>query len=591
MFRGVLATCLILATLVLGAYSLGTRRERADLAYVNASGIGTLDPAAMTWKQDIRVALNVWEGLAAYDPTAGEVAPAAATTPEVSADGLTYRFAIRSDARWSNGEAVTAEDFIRGWRRAIEPGTAGDYAFFILDYIAGAREYYSWRNAFVASLSALPHDSAERTRLLKAHAGEMDRRFQRVGLSASRENVLTVQLVRPCPYFLDLCTFATMLPIHASIEQLRASQNGINLTNEGLVAYDPQWTKPNYRRNGYTGVVTNGAYAVESWSFKRFLRMRVNSFHRDAETIECQTVDMVVIGDLNSAMLAYERGDLDFLPETETAYVHELVRLATTGERKDLHNFDVFGTYFYLFNCIDAELQGVANPFVDARVRRAFAISVDRALIAECVTGRGEQPMGNIVPTGMIEGYAPPPPLQYDPAEARRLLAEAGFPGGDGLPPIDLLYNTGFHHERVCDAMAEMWRVELGATVRLRGREVKTFSEDRRARRFMIARAGWYGDYADPTTYLDLFASENGHNDSGHRDARFEELLNQARGLNDGRARLKLLRRAEARLLHETTPLIPLFQQTQLIAIKPYVQGLIPNARLIFPFHRARVNR
>jgi len=617
MLRVTVIGCGVLLAGTVGVYSFMSRADRADFAYVNSGGINTLDPAAITWKQDIRVALNIWEGLTTYDPKTSEPVEGAAFFPEVSDDGLTQVFTIRPDARWSNGDPVTADDFVRGWRRAIEPGTAADYAFYIADHMAGARAYYEWRNAAVDELSSLAIESPEWKRRFAEHAAQRDGRFAQVGLRAMDARRLEVRLERPCSYFLDLCAFATLLPIHASIELLRTDYNGTGITREGLVVYDPQWTKPDYHKNRYPGLITNGPYVVEAWTFKRRLRMKANPCFRDRDRLGCRTIDMLVHRDLNTAIMAYEAGDLDFLPEMSVSYDHELARLAMTGARADLSCARVFGTYYYLFNCVDETVDGRANPFVDGRVRKAFALAVNKRVIAEKVAGRGETPTDSIVPIGSIKDYESPSGLGYNPDHARRVLADAGYPAGVGLGLIDLLYNTGFDHGKICDVLAEMWQRELGATVVPRGKEVKTFAEDRKNRRFMIARAGWYGDYADPTTFLDVFVTGNGNNDSGHTDAKFDALMRQAaqsdRAGSSGQdppsdacvaapltkggqkgvqpRRLGLLQQAEARLIRETVPVLPLYQYTQLLAIKPYVEGLHPNPRLIFPFRYLQIRR
>lgn len=584
MFRAFFLTCVGLLAAVLGAYRHYSHVPRADFAYVNPSGINTLDPAAMTWMQDYRIAINVWEGLTSYHPETAAAIDGAAYPPEVSNDGLHWTFTIRPEARWSNGDPVTAADFVRGWRRAMEPGSAGDNVYLLVDYIAGARDYYDWRNQAIESLASIPNESDEWRMRFTDHAAERDARFEQVGVRAVEPRTLDVTLRHPCVYFLDLCAMPAFVPIHESIERLRIDHQASGLSREGLVIHDPQWTKPNYHANGYPGLITNGAYRVSEWTFKRRLRLTANPFFHQRHTVRCETIDMLVYGDVNTSILAYEAGDVDFLPEMNVTYDHELARLAHSGERPDIRCPIVFGSYYYLFNCEDATFDGRPNPFIDARVRKAFALAVDRRLIAEKVVSRGDPPMGNIVPPGTIAGYEAPAGLGHDPEEARRLLAEAGYPDGRGLPVIDILYNTGFHHGKICDVMSEMWRRELGATVSPRGKETKTFAEDRKHRRFMIARAGWYGDYADPTTYLDLYTTGNGNNDSGYSDPRYDGLMRRAAGERNHEARYKILAAAERMLVRDALPLLPLYQYTQVLAIKPCVRGLHPNPRLVFPF-------
>jgi oligopeptide transport system substrate-binding protein len=577
--------------LLLGGFGLRSQTERADFVYVNSSGINTLDPAAITWNQDIRVAINLWEGLSAYAPKTARAIPGAAYAPTVSDDGLIYTFTIRPDARWSNGEPVTSADFIRGWRRAIEPGTAADYAFLITDNVAGAKEYYQWRNDAVGQLSSMKPGSASQRSRLEEHAREMETRFARVGMEAVDDQAFRVTLRRPCPYFLDLCAFPTLMPIHRSIERLRINRDDLGLTREGLVIYDAQWTKPTPRKNGYPGLVTNGPYRLNRWLFKRRLRMVVNPHYRDSDSMACRTVDMLVFGDINTAIMAYEAGEVDFLPDTSVDYDHELARLSRSGQRSDIRCQTVFATYYYFFNCADESVDGRPNPFIDPRVRRAFALAIDKRVLSEKVIKRGDPPTDLIVPPGSVAGYVSPPTSSYDPNEARRLLAEAGYPGGKGLPVIDILYNTGFDHGKVCDVLARMWQRELGVVVSMRGKEVKTYAEDRRNRRFMIARAGWYGDYLDPTTFLDVFASDNGNNNAGYTSAEFDQLLTTAAQETDPKRRSDILSRAERILVDRDQPALPLYHHTQILAIKPYVRGLYPNVRLVFPFKYVSIER
>ncbi len=586
-YVGILISVLIVMLLV--ARGARDEHERATLVYVNSSGINTLDPAAMTWNQDLRVARNIWEGLTRHDPATLEVVAGAADWPVVSADGLTYTFRIRAGSRWSNGDKVTAHDFVRGWRRAIEPGTAADYAQLLTDRVAGAKDYYAWRNDAVGVLSGLAVGGASWRAAFEEHVAERETRFASVGFRAVDEETFEVRLIRPCSYFLELCAFPTLGPVHERIEDLRIEMDGTGLTAEGLVAFDPQWTKPDYRANGYAGLVTNGAYRITDWQFRRRLRMERNPHYRAVDSVVCRSIEMAVYRDLNAAIMAYEAGDVEFLPEMAVPYDHELARLSATGARPDIHCPPVFGTYYYLFNSHDAEVGGRANPFVDARVRRAFVMAIDRTLLVRKVVDRGEKPIGQLIPPGVIEGYVSPGGLPFDPDKARQLLGEAGYPNGAGMEPIDLLYNTGFDHGKVSQALAEMWRRELGVTVVPRGKEVKTFVDDRQTRRFMIARAGWYGDYADPTTYLDVFATGNGNNDAGFSNVTFDGLLKRSDGITDAGARLALLSEAERLLVEDEAGVLPLYQYTQLLAIKPGLQGLHPNPRLLFLFDQVTV--
>ena len=644
MIRRTVLVALALLTGTLWLIAASSRRERADLTYLNPSGIHTLDPARMSWTQDIRVALNIWEGLTAYDPrTLEPVEGAAVFPPDISSDRLTYTFRIRRDARWSNSDRVEAEDFVRGWRRGMEPGTAADYSFLFTEHIAGAAQYVRWRTQGVGVLTALSrlargypidpedgpriagwepfatvaadagvvrpgpdagdtpwHKWAERVSTLpvdwdglfqtafQRHADEMDARFAEVGIAAPHPDTFVVRLTRPCPYFLDLTAFATMVPCHRSIELLRGHHLGRALTPEGLVVYDPQWTKPE-ARDDYPGLITNGAYRLAAWKFKRFVRLEVNPHCKGAANITCRTVDMAVYQDVGTAIMAYEAGDLDFLPAMDVPYEHEIARLARSGERPDFHMCELLATYFYNFNCVSEFVGGVVNPFRDARVRKAFALVVDREAIVSGVLQRGDRPAHSFVPPHSMVGYDPPAGLSMDPDEARRLLAAAGYPAGEGLPPIELLYTP--RDELICQAVARMWETQLGVVVVLRAKESKTFGEDRANHRFMIARGNWYADYNDPTTFLNCLATGNGNNDSGYSNPAYDDLLRRADRADSTERRAALLREAERIIVSDDLPILPILHYAAPIAIKPYVKGLYPNPRLLFFFRNVIIER
>lgn len=633
MFRNVLLVCLALLGAVVALYAAAEREPRAAFTYVNPSDIHTLDPARMSWTQDFRIALNIWEGLTTSDARTTEpIAGAALLPPRGSDDGLTYVFTIRPDARWSNGDTVVAADFIRGWRRALEPGTATDYTFLFTDHIAGAAEYVAWRREAVGKLTALKrlsegwtveagrmqaleqdaalgpriaavnatgHDgkpgpvaAADWTSLhersAREHAAEMDARFSHIGARAIDDRTLEVRLIHPCAYLLDLAAFPCFLPCHESIELLRERYAGLPITAEGLVAYDPQWTKPRYHRNGYPGLITNGPFRLEDWRIKRRARLVVNPFHYDAASIRCRTIDMLVYDNLTAAIMAYEAGEVDFLPAMDVPYDHEIARLARSGERPDFRLCQTFATYFFNFNCLSDSVGGRPNPLRDARVRRALSLALDKHALVERVLSRGDRVARSFVPPGAVPGYDPPAGLPMDVAEARRLLADAGLDPAAG-PAIELLHVAT--DELICQAVARMWEENLGLRVELRSKESKTFGEDKAEHRYMVARGNWYGDYMDPTTFLDCLATGNGNNDSGYSNPRYDALLRHAAATRDPAARMGLLRTAEAILVEEDFPILPILHYATPIAIKPYVQGLHPNPRLRFPFRGLVVQR
>lgn len=637
------AGCIFIALIAIAAvsYRSSTSNAPADFVYVNPSGIRTLDPAQMSWNQDFRVALNIWEGLTSWDSqTLRPIAAAAHFPPDISADGRTYRFRIREDARWSSGEPVTAQDFIRGWRRSVEPGTARDYAFLLSRHIDGMQDYVHWRYRNVAALTLLsrladgktpaadllaraqahpfiadllanhPFGSddnllnldrdwmREHATLLKEHAAAMNARFSEVGLRAPEPKLLEVRLAAPCGYFLDLTGMPVMLPLHESIESARQSTDGVPLTPEGLVVYDPQWTKGLPHGTGFRTsspdarqplLVTNGTYALTDWQFKRSLTLRANPHHRRFHDLSVRSVEMLVMQNIGASIVALDAGRVDFLTSLRVPYDHRLVELARSGKRPDIRICHPLATYFLNFNCTPPEVGGATNPFVDPRVRKAFALAIDRRTLVEDILRRGDRIATSFIPPGIIEGYEPPDVASFNPTEARKLLAAAGFPSGAGLPTIDFLFTAA--DRRGCQAIAHTWEKELGVTVALRMRESKTFAEDKSSHRFMIARGTWYADYIDPTTFLDCLRSTSGNNDSGYESETFDNLLERAAATTDANERMTILARAERHMLEEDAPITPLLHPADLIAVREGVTGIHPNARLWFPFHEIEVPR
>ena len=584
----VAAALIVLGSLMAAAWT-STERQRADFTYVNPSGIHTLDPARMSWLQDFRVGLNLWEGLTTWDPQTLEPTGGAADfPPNLSADRLVYTFRIREDARWSNGDAVVASDFVRGWRRAMEPGTAADYQFFFTDHIAGAAKYVDWRNEGVKAIGEAP-DAAARDAIFDAHFAELEQRFREVGVEAADDRTLVVRLAMPCPYFLDLLGFPVFVPVHQSIERFRESNNGTPLTAQGLVVYRPQWTQPDGVVEGAPGLITNGAYALSDWTFKRAARFAVNPYFREAERISCRTIDMLEYDNVSASLMAFDAGDVDFLTDLSVPYEHELYRRWKSGERTDLHPCHTAATYFFNFNCVSPDVAGQRNPFVDPRVRRAFTLATDRASIVENVRKRGDRTARSFVPPGAITGYEPPGGLLHDVAAAKALLAEAGYADGAALGSVELLYPP--RQATVCQVLARMWEEALGVQVELRAQESKTFAQEKSKRRFMIAWGNWYPDYNDPTTFLNCLATGNGNNDTGYSNANFDSLLAAAANEKDPARRFHILQQAEQLVMEEDCPILPVLHPTELIAVSPRVHGIYPNRRLWFPFRFVSVQQ
>lgn len=581
---------MLLAVLVAGVWlGSGGDGPEADFTFINRGIIGTLDPAAMSWMQDIRMALTVWEGLCRYDPETTTPIPGNAFEPEISDDRRVYTFTLRPEARWSNGDPVTADDFVFGWRRAFEPGTAGDYALFF-NLIDGVEAYTAWRHKEVQRIGTIG-DDAEKRAARDDHFAEADRRFARiVGIEAIDDKTLRVRLARPVPYFLDLCAFSTFLPVHrASVERFEI------VSDNGLVYYDEQWVKPG-------NAVHNGPFTMTEWKFKQHILLDKNPHYWNRDAVKLRRIKELEVEDANTAWLLYSGGSVDWLSYVKTIYTPRLIAQSDSPlpgtlnhagtQRNDIHVVPAFGTYFYNFNCTDTLPGGKPNPFIDPRVRQAFTMAVDKQTLVDQVVREGNDVATTFIPPGTIAGYPDVVGLPHDVTRARTLLAEAGYPDGEGFPEVVLLYNTGFHHGPIGEAIIGMWTRALGVTGRIEGIEGKTFLEHKKNVNYVVCRAGWYGDYADPTTFLEMFETGNGNNDSGYSDPAYDRLLTAARDEIDPDRRMARLAEAEAYLINEGLPFLPLYHDVTICAFDPdRIKNLHLTPRMMTMMYPVEVNR
>ncbi|MCI0674190.1 MAG: peptide ABC transporter substrate-binding protein [Phycisphaerales bacterium] len=629
---------LVLAALAMVYWDDAPRR--ADLVFVNRGDVFTLDPQRMSYLQDFRIAYALYEGLVRWNNHDMSIEPAAtAGPPEISDDLLTYTFHIRPQARWSNGDPVTAHDFIYSWQRLLWPDTAADYSnlLFVID---GAEEFFRWRTDQLAA-HALGQQSLDAQQLLD----EAQSRFeQTVALKAVGERILQIKLRAPTPYFLDLLCFAVCYPVHRpTVEGWITSQTiKAAIQRDGWHSVDePPWADRRWLKvDPITGrleqkhqwarpgeLVSNGPYLLSEWRYKRDLRMERNPLYHDQPRIRSDSVLMVSIEDTNTTVLAFESGQIDWLSDVNAEYMADMLQerlsyetrysaaiasltlkgksidqaLASlpppdvgAGERRNIHSFPTFGTDFYNFNCRPTLADGRPNPFASAAVRRAFVLSVDKNAIVRNATRLNEPIATTLIPRGSIPNYHGPAGLPHHPTRARAELASAGWidRNNDGLiesesgqpfPIIDLLWTTNTpRYKWISLELKSQWERELGVRVELRGADTKFYKEDLKLGKYMIARARWYGDYGDPTTFLDINKTGDGNNDRGYSNPLFDAALAAAANEPDSGKRLRLLEDAERLLMEEEVPLLPICQLVQVYMYEPgHLRGLTTHPRLV----------
>ena len=624
-----------------------------DLVFVNRGDVFTLDPQRMSYITDFRLAYALYEGLVRWDIDDFSILPAAAESWQVTSDRLTYTFRLRPEARWSNGAPLSAHDFVYAWKRPLLPDTAADYSnmFFV---IGGAEDFFRWRAQRLADFAAATADLDAASRAARALDlwDETERRFARtVGLQALDHLTLQVTLARPTAYFLDLVAFGVFCPVYRpAVEGWqvdRATDDAIRQTGWAAVK-PPDFERRRYvnldlrtgrleQKHGWTqpgNMVSNGPYVLRQWRYKRGMRLERNLRYHDAARVRSDSIVALTIEDTNTAVLAFESGRLDWLSDVNAEYQADMLAERSAyekrhaaridrmlaggktldealaalpppeaGERRNIHVFPTFGTDFYSFNCRAALSDGRPNPFADARVRRAFVLSVDKQTIVDRVTRLGEPIMTTLVPPGSIPGYRSPPGLPHDPVRARAELRSAGWEDrdGDGLveneagepfPVVDLLWTTNTpRYKWISLELKSQWERGLGVRIELRGEDTKFYKDALKQGHFMIARGRWYGDYGDPTTFLDLCKSTDGNNDRRFADPYVDGLLEEAAREGDPEKRLRILEECERYLFQEAVPMLVLCQLVQVYMYEPgELTGLSQHPRLTQYLWRMQVH-
>jgi len=473
----------------------GRNDQRADLVLINGAEPETLDPAIITGQPEGRIVNALFEGLCAFDKS-GKAVPGVAERWDISEDGRTYTFHLRADAKWSDGARVTANDFVASWKRTLSPATASAYNYLLFP-IRGAQDF----------------------------AEEKIKDFSEVGVKALDDRTLVVELNSPTPYFLDLCSFPTLHPVPVSL----------------IAEVGDDWVKPNH-------LINNGAYVLKEWRINDRIRLQKNPEYWNRENVALETVDILPISKDSVAFNFYESGLADLVMDKGLAPTSLLDELK---KREDFHAAPFLGVYFLRFNCSKP-------PFDDVRVRKAFAMTIDKTRIVEKITRAGELPAAGFVPPG-IDGYGGVKGLPYDPEAARALLAEAGFPGGAGFPFVNYLFNEGQQNESIAVELRDMWQRELGINITLGRQEWKVYLNSLSSLDYGIARSSWVGDYPDPNTFLDMFVTGGGNNRTGWSSAAYDQITAAAAAEANPVARLRLLEKLEKLLVEGESPIAPIY--------------------------------
>jgi oligopeptide transport system substrate-binding protein len=499
-----------------------TALDRADFVFANGGEVSTLDPHAARGVPEGRVLRCLYEGLVTRAPGTLAPAPGVAESWELSEDGREYVFHLRADARWSNGDPLTAEDFRWSLLRVLDPETAAPFAYELYA-IAGALDFATGR------------DGTGRERLRDAET---------VGISAPDARTLVLRLERPVAYFLDLLALPTFFPVHRhSVEALQAADPAL---------WQTRWSRPDT-------LVSNGPFVLALRRPGDRMRFARNAHYWGADEVAFDTVDALALSHWGTALNLYLSGAVDWIDGMLPAAVVPQLR-----GREDFLRTPYLGTYFLRVNT-------TRPPLDDARVRRALALTIPRAAICDAVLQAGQAPLTTIVPWGGIGDYVSPRSFAEDVKAARALLREAGYgPEGEEFPPIALHYNTSESHRDIAEVVAAAWAKELQIEVALENQEWKVYLDTQAQLEYDVSRSSWIADYPDPIGFLKIFTTANENNRTGWSNAAFDALITAAEGAPPGTQRNALMAEAEDLLLEEL-PVLPVYS---------YVTQNLVNARL-----------
>jgi len=517
MFRSVASSLLLMIAIGITGCSGGLtpveQGIRDGILHMNnASEPENLDPHTVTGVPEHFILSSLFEGLVNLGADGTTIVPAAAETWDVSDDGLTYTFYLRKDCKWSDGSPLTTADFLYGWERILTPALGSDYSSML----------YIMKNA-------------------RAFHEEEVTDFSEVGAKAIDAHTLEVNLEYPAPYFLAMHAHYTWYPIPQ-----RAVEAHGEMTERGT-----KWTQPG-------NLVSNGPFMLAEWEPDRVIVAKRNENYWD--NVKLNEIHFYPVDDQLTEERNFRRGELHMTYEMPLSKVPTYQK----DETGVLNIFPYYGTYYYMLNVTE-------KPIDDVRVRQALSLAMNRERLCEYVIISGEKPAHAFSPPDP-NGFSATTRLEFDPDAARKLLAEAGYPDGKDFPSIELLYNTQDNHKLIAETIQQMWNEELNIQVELVNQDWKVYLATRRTLDYNIARAGWIGDYVAPISFLECMESGNGNNNTGWKNAEYDDLLNKARRAPTNEERYALYQQAEE-ILNAEMPILPIYQYVRKMLVRPEVQG------------------
>jgi len=529
----------ILAPVIAGVIWFGhvrsSRPSRAEIAtrnnillLGNGTEVETLDAHLATGVPEHFVLSALFEGLAAPLPENPDGdGPGAAASWEHSPDYSQWTFHLQPDGKWSDGRPLTAHDFIYSFRRILTPKLASEYASML----------YPLKNARAFNEGAITD-------------------FAEVGAHAADDLTLKLRLVGPTPYLPGMTKHYAWFPVPRHV---------IERFGE-MTERDTRWTRAG-------NLVGNGPFRLKEWRFFHSITLERNPFYWDAKNVKLNGIVFFPIQSDTTEERAFRDGQLH---ATATLPLSAIPRYRK--ERAEVYHEDPnLAVYFYRVNVTSRLPDGKPHPVSDKRVRRALALAIDRESIIRNVMRAGQKPAVGFTPYPDSIGFPDAPhPLRFDPEEARRILADAGFPDGKDFPAFEILINTSEGHRTIAEAVQEMWKKHLNIPVSIRNQDWGVYLDSQRRLDYTVCRAAWNADYLDPSTFLNMWRTGDGNNQTGWSNARYDELLKLATLEGDPEKRMSHFREAETILLDEL-PILPIYWYVRSTLRSPAIKGWNPS--------------
>ena len=491
-----------LAVLLAGCGSKSAKRSPTELVIENGTEIQSIDPSQIEGVPEHRVYLALFEGLVRNDPKTNEARPAVAESWTFNADRSVITFKIRSGITWSDGTPITAQTIVDSWLYHLNPTTGSEYAYMVGIVVKGADEY----------------NTADPDKVGPAGMAQLR---DEVAIRAIDPQTFEVTLVGSPPYALDMMAHYAFSPLPLHV----------------ISKFGDKWIqKENF--------VCNGPFKLLEHIPGDRLVVVPNDKYWDKANVHLTKIIFKPIEDTMTAYQNFKSGQSDWVCNPPTTIMDQLKLDPTYQVDTQL------GSYFYYVN--------LNHPILrDVKIRKALSMSFDRQELIDKVTKGGQFPAFALAPP--IGDYKPATGTGFDIAAAKQLLAEAGYPNGQGLPTFEIIYNTLDMHRMIAEYLQETWKNNLGVNVILQNLEWATFLDTRKSNRMQLGRAGWIADYADSQNFLDLLITGGGNNDGHFSDAEYDRLIRQASTMPGGPERNAVMRQAEEIAITRDQAIIPIY--------------------------------